>query len=211
MKTAWTFSKIRSASDYGILGNTHTYTHNMKPEEKIIRFVDNVVLPNASPLPGVPEELRDGNYASEGWYSWTAIPSTINNDDLNIISDQIGFRFPQLFKEYFAYKVILDGDFGLVRFPDMSPSDVLKGLRTQLELYYQFEFFKDASLVPFAQEGNDGGPLCFKIDEPTEDGDFPIYFIDHERLKEDGYKGVKRWDSFSGMLQDIEADIMRYR
>jgi len=176
----------------------------------IIRFIDEVVLPRANPLPDVPVELRDGQYESDGWYSWIAKPSSISESELDEISGGFGFSFPKLFKDYFLYKEILDGDMGIVRLPKIIANDPLSELRKEVALYHEFEIFSRVSLVPFAEGANDGGPFCFKIDEPNEEGDFPIYFIDHECLNRAGYCGVKQWDSFRSLLQAAESDILSY-
>ena len=107
---------------------------------------------------------------------------------------------------------MLDGDYGLVRLPDMQPSDPLASLRSQIAIAADpnCPALTQHKLLPFGQDGNDGGPICFKTDQPTEAGDFPIYFADHELLSDPSYSGKRVWDSFEHLLVAIESDILSY-
>lgn len=177
-------------------------------KESIASFIDEVVLPNAGPLPVVPPELRGDPFLDDGWFLWIAVPSLVTEEDLDNLERQFRVRLPPLFREYFLYKQILDGDFGIVRVPDMTPPDPLANLRSQMSEFLNCEVLQNHALLPFAQDGNDGGPICFKIDEPTSNDDYPIYFTDHELLRRPGYSGEKRWDSFEHLLDDIRASTL---
>ena len=124
-------------------------------EVKIKYFIDEIILPRANPLPGVPEHLRD-EWNQEDWYSWIAIDSPIKKEDINEIERQLNVQFPKLFRDYFLYKQILDGDYGLVRLPDMEPDNPIEGLKSEVSLFFEYEMFQKNSLLPFAQDGNDG-------------------------------------------------------
>ena len=178
-------------------------------DDKIKYFIDEIVLPRANPLPGVPEHLR-GDWNQGDWYSWIAIDSPVKKEDLNKIEREIKVQFPKLFSDYFLYKQILDGDYGLIRLPDMTPDDPMEGLRSEISLYSEYELFQRNSLLPFAQDGNDGGPLCFKFSEPNSKGDYPIYFVDHGCMTDPNYLGEKRWDSFEDLLDFIVKDTLSY-
>ena len=178
--------------------------------KRIAHFIDEVVLPRANPLPAVPPELRGTWSSDDGWYSWIAIPSPISAKDWSDFEQSVGFDLPPLFREYFLYKQILDGDYGLVRLPDMSPPDPLDNLRAQTAVLFECECLRHQALLPFGQDGNDGGPICFKVDEPTPDGDYPILFTDHESLADPAYPGERRWDSFEHLIDVLEADILSY-
>lgn len=180
------------------------------PQKRIAHFIDEVVLPRANPLPGVPPELRGAWSSDDGWFSWIAIPSPISVKDWNVFEQSIGVVFPPLFRAYFLYKQILDGDYGFVRLPDMSPPDPLDNLKSQMAVFFDCKSLQHHALLPFGQDGNDGGPLCFKTDEPTPEGDYPIYFTDHELLADPAYSGERRWNSFEHLIDELEAHILSY-
>ena len=181
--------------------------------DRIAHFIDDVVLPRLNPLPGVPVELRGDWSSGDGWYSWIAIDSPVSDDDMNDIERDAGISLPPLFRAYFLYKQMLDGDYGLVRLPDMDPSDPLGNLRSQIAVSSDpnCPALSQNNLLPFGQDGNDGGPICFKTDQPTDDGDFPVYFADHELLSDPSYSGKRVWDTFGQLLKAIETDILSYR
>lgn len=177
-------------------------------EKRIAHFVDDVVMPCANPLPNVPPNLQGDWKSGDGWTSWIAVPSSVNNDDLNAVEHQFRVRLPPLFRAYFLYKQVLDGDFGIVRLPNMTPPDLLGDLRRQMAIASELPALRENSLLPFGRDGNDGGPICFKTDEPNAQGDFPIYFADHELLADSAYRGERRWDSFEHLIDDIQTDIL---
>lgn len=177
-------------------------------KEIIVSLIDEVVLPNAGPLPGVPPDLRGDPFLDDDWFYWTAVPSPVTADDLDDLEQQYRVSLPPLFREYFLYKQILDGDFGIVRMPDMCPPDPLASLKSQMSEFSNCEALQNHALLPFAQDGNDGGPICFKTDEPTLYGDYPVYFTDHELLLRPTYSGEKCWDSFEHLIGDIRASIL---
>lgn len=121
-----------------------------------------------------------------------------------------GVSLPPLFRDYFLYKQILDGDRGIIRLPDMTPPDPLANLKSQMAVVHDCRALQQHSLLPFGQDGNNGGPICFKTDEPTTNGDYPIYVTDHERLSDLSYSGERRWNSFEHLLDEIQADILSY-
>jgi len=180
-------------------------------QKRIARFIDDVVLPRANPLPGVPAELRGEWSSGDGWFSWIAVPSPITEKDLDAIEHNIGTTLPPLFRAYFLYKQILDGDCGIVRLPDMMPPAPIGNLKSQMAVFSDCRSRQHHALLPFANDGNDGGPICFKTDEPTTSGDYPIYFTDHERLADPTYSGERRWDSFEQLIDVLEVDILSHR
>ncbi len=173
-------------------------------------FIDEVVLPRANPLPGVPHDLRGEWSSGDGWYSWIAVPSLLTEKDLDAVEQTMGVKMPALFREYFLYKQILAADFGIVRLPKMMPPDPLANLKAQMAMLFQFKCLQDHALLPFGQYGNDGGPICFKFDEPNVDGDYPIYFTDHHLLSDKSYSGEKRWESFEELIDVIESNFLSY-
>ncbi len=174
------------------------------------RFIDEIVLPRRNPLPGLPPEYRADPSCSDEWSDWKIFESSVTDDDWSQLEREAGFRLPTLLQEYYRYKVIMDGDFGLVRLADMRPDTPLRELAANLRMLHQEDCLKRSSLAPFAEDGNDGGPICFKFDQPTEDGDYPIYFVEHGLMRDPSYRGERRWGSFAELIDEIEKNFLAY-
>ncbi len=180
-------------------------------DPRITRFVDEILLPRQSPTVGVPPELRPDPSHTDEWSRWIAIDSPVTKSDLNALQTEFGVVLPRLYLDYFQYKQIFDGDHGLVRFPDMRPPDPLSDLRHTLSVYQDFFInTKRCRYIPFAEDGNDGGPLCFNLDEPTADGDFAVYFVDHELFRDPSYLGERWYDGFADLILAVERDRLSY-
>lgn len=180
-------------------------------DPRIIRFVDEILLPRRSPAPGVPPELRPVPDSTDEWSDWIAIGSPVTDAELAEVQADFNVELPQLYLDYFRYKQIYDGDQGLIRFPDMRPPDPLSHLKQTLSLHR--DFFAQTNrqrYVPFADDGNDGGPLCFNMDEPTQDRDFAVYFVDHELFRDTSYVGERWYKSFADVLLAVERDRLSY-
>ncbi len=100
----------------------------------------------------------------------------------------------------------------IVRLPDMDLSDPLEDLRSQIAVSSapHCPALAQNNLLPFGQDGNDGGPKCFKTDQPTGAGDYPVYFADHKHLSDPSHSVKRVWNSFAHLLNAIEADILSY-
>ncbi len=182
----------------------------METESLIRKFVDEVVLPRKRPLPGLPDLYRKNPGNGEEWDDWIELGSTVTHDDFSSVEEKFNIVLPEPLKAYFEYKVIFDGDFGIYRFPDMRPNKPLDNLISEIELMNDLAFFKKNKLVPFAQDGNDGGPVCFKFNEESVEKGFPIYFTDHELLNHPDYEGELLFDSFVQFIEAIEKDMKSY-
>lgn len=176
----------------------------MDADLRIKKFVDEFILPSKRPLPGLRPEHRMNPNNGEEWDDWIEVESPVVESDLKAMEVKYGFTFPELLKSYFKYKIIFDGDFGLYRFPDMTPDKPLDGLESQISVVDDFPKFHENQLIPFAQDGNDGGPICFKYSQDAIANGFPIYFVDHELFNRQDYDGELIHDSFMDLLQAIE-------
>ncbi|WP_064792363.1 SMI1/KNR4 family protein [Shewanella woodyi] len=182
----------------------------MKPELRIKTFVDDFILPRKGPLPGLPEKFRENPDNGEEWDDWIEVASCVTNQDLDAIEERFETTLPHLLKLYLKYKIIFDGDFGIYRFPDMTPANPLKNLISQIDVINQSSFFKAHKLLPFAQDGNDGGPICFKYDEDGIEKGFPIYFVDYDLIHNRDYEGEIIYESFIQLIDAIERNMQSY-
>lgn len=180
-------------------------------DPRIVRFVDEILLPRRNLAVGVPSSLRPDPDNQDEWSDWVAIDSTVTVSDLLDLQSKFQISLPSLYLDYFRYKQIYDGDQGIIRLPDMKPPDALADLRKLISFCREhFAGTKRERYVAFADDGNDGGPLCFNLDEPTSDDDFAVYFVDHELLGDASYAGERWYDGFASVLLAIEQDRLSY-
>ena len=182
----------------------------MDPLEYVRQFVDEVAIPRRNPLPGVPESFRVDPSDDSEWTEWLAMPSPVTDRQLDAIESEFQILMPSVLREYFSHIQLLDGDFGMISMPHMRPPDPLSDLRHQIEIVNSHDIFQRRSMLPFAQDGNDGGPLCFQCANDTRVLDAPVFFLDHELLNNDTYQGERRWNSFVEMLTAVAEDLISY-
>lgn len=115
----------------------------------------------------------------EGWVAWKPLPGTLSEDDYRKIEEEYNVRFPKSFVDWHRAYFFLDGDCSLLRLPVSSPTQPLKDLKQALSWYVP-ERLIPQGLYPFADEGNDTGPLVFDGRIPPADDEFPIRVYDHE-------------------------------
>jgi len=87
--------------------------------------------------------------------------------------------FPESFVEWHKMYFFYDGDCSVVRLPYSVSSKPLCEIIDTVDNDLANELIKN-ELYPFADEGNDGGPLVFDGRITKENNEFPIRFYDHE-------------------------------
>ena len=180
-----------------------------KDRQRIARFVDVFVSTTASVAVGVPDDMRVGVANSGGWATWKPVSSRISEPQLEALEAQIHMAFPPLFKALLLDRCLLMTDF-VVRLP-RTPSDApLRELRRSLRLVEDDSYFSTHGYLPFGDDSNDAGPVCFDTTRRLPDGDCPIVVVDHERIGEPGYAGTVEWPSFAALIDEIEEELKAY-
>jgi hypothetical protein len=126
-------------------------------------------------LPGVPAELRRGEWQHNDWVDWKLVPSRVTEADVTELEAQLPFRLPPLFRAFLVTYFVLDMDFGefcLPALPSDSPLRNVKRFLLQPRLW-------SVGYASFA-DGECGDPVCFDLQAPTPDGDYPIVVINHD-------------------------------
>ena len=157
----------------------------------------------------VPEDMKSGKHDAEGWTPWKPIDSPIGDEQLLALEDEVGVSFPPLFRAYLMYKCLLMTDFAVI-FPETPSNAPLEKLRQHLALWESELFFKERSLVPFAYDADDAGPVCFDIGRQNSVGDCPIVRVDRGRMQDASYDGETIAASFSELLDSIESELLSY-
>jgi hypothetical protein len=181
-------------------------------EQRIEAFVKVFLATMGSTsAPGVPEPMRVGSPDEYGWSAWRPVESPIKEKDIAAIERFIGAKLPPLFKAYLTHKALLMTNFGILSLPEIRSDRPLEDVRAYLNLLATDPYLRSRGYVPFGQEGNGGGPLCFDTKRPNGEGDYPIMYVDHEREREAGYVGVQMWDSFAHLLDDVQRSLLSFR
>ena len=180
-------------------------------QRRIRQFVDEVFLPRAVlECPGTPPDMIDGLADESGWIPWKAVPSPVTDSDILALEAAAGAPFPPLFRAWLMYKCLLMTDFGVFRLPETPSDDPLREIAGYIGIMDSQPYFRPRGVVPFASDSNDVGPLCFDINRPLSDGDYPVVLFDHELLDRPEYIGRPFADSFGAMLEMAEASMRSY-
>lgn len=127
----------------------------------------------------VPKEMMQSTIDKDGWYEWKLIPGTLTTDDYKKVEAKFKATFPDNFIEWHKRYFFEDGDCSIIRLPNSLPTKPLEKLIENLDWYIPKQLIP-LGLIPFADEGNDAGPLVFDTRNTTDKKDFPIRVYDHE-------------------------------
>jgi len=101
-------------------------------------------------------------------------------------------------------------DFGTLSLPETPSNDPLAEFRRFVSLLDSQPMFRKRGVVPFASDGDGIGPLCFDFKRRLPDGDCPVLLFDHELLSRPDYLGMHFAESFSSLLDRLEAEMRSY-
>ena len=126
-----------------------------------------------------PESMRASGIDSEGWIEWKPIPGTLAESEYHRIENTYGIQFPKSFINWHKAYFFLDGNFSILRLPESSPAQPLESIKQTLDWFIPQQLIPQ-KIYPFADEGNDSGPLVFDGRMPMPDNEFPIRVYDQE-------------------------------
>lgn len=127
----------------------------------------------------VSKEMMASPVDKDGWFEWKLIPGSLTFDDYKKVESTFGAIFPDNFIEWHKRYFFEDGDCSIIRLPYSQPTIPLEQLINNLDWYIPAQLIP-LGLIPFADEGNDTGPLVFDTRNIKENIDFPIRVYDHE-------------------------------
>ncbi|OEJ99843.1 SMI1/KNR4 family protein [Roseivirga misakiensis] len=127
----------------------------------------------------VPKEMIQSKIDEDGWYEWKILPGRLTIEDYQKIENHFNVVLPENFIEWHRRYFFEDGDCSIIRLPSSLPTRPLEYLRNILDWHIPQKLIPQG-LVPFADEGNDTGPLVFDLRGQLEKKDFPIRVYDHE-------------------------------
>jgi hypothetical protein len=126
-------------------------------------------------LPNVPDDMKRGTWQQDDWVDWKMIPSRLTETDVEILEAKLPFRLPPLFRAFLVTYFVLDMDFGQFCLPALPSDDPLKHVKLYL---LQTNLWR----IGYAQfaSGDCGDPVCFDLEAPTVEGDYPVVIINHD-------------------------------
>jgi len=131
---------------------------------------------------GVPRDMEAGPISVEGWVAWRMLPSTVTEDEVELIERRTS-RLPPLFQAYLVSRFHLFDQIQVgsdsYLFPALPSDAPLRELQWRLAAW---ESLLNAGFVPFAEYHNGWGPVCFDRERRRDDGDCPVVWFDHEAL-----------------------------
>ena len=127
----------------------------------------------------VPKEMMQSAVDKDGWYEWKLIPGNLTANDYNKIATKFKATLPDNFIEWHKHYFFADCDCSIIRLPLSLPTRPLEGIITNLDWDIPEQLIP-LGLIPFADEGNDVGPLVFDTRNANDKKDFPIRVYDHE-------------------------------
>ena len=111
--------------------------------------------------------------------SYDLVPGSLKPDAYHRLEKKYDVRFPKSFIAWHSAYFFSDGDCGMVRLPASNALQPLAELENELNWSVPTRLISQ-KLYPFAQEGNDAGPLVFDARADCIDDEYPIRWYEHE-------------------------------
>ena len=176
--------------------------------EALVRdYVDAALHPRlagmrSTPDPYMPAAMYDSSrMQTDDWRPWKPVPSTVTDEQLDRLEEEIGLRFPPSYRTLLKYKHFYALTEGGLRF---ERHVIGRWEDTLLAAYDSWdpERIVGAGLIPFGSESfMDAGPVCFDTGNRLPDGECPVVYWDHEWIGTE--KEVQ--PMFSSSLKMFEA------
>ncbi|MEQ8811527.1 MAG: hypothetical protein RIE59_20830 [Imperialibacter sp.] len=146
--------------------------------------------------------MKASEKSESGWIKWKPIRGTLSESDYYQIEKDLGILFPKTFISWHQSYYFLDGDCSIIRLPASNPNRPLDDLKQAINWSCSRHLIS-SKIYPFADEGNDIGPLVFDGRMPMQDNEFPIRVYDHEYGGDlDGLSEII-FTSFSKLLECV--------
>jgi len=127
----------------------------------------------------IPKEMISTHIDKTGWVEWRLLKGSIQEKQYEFLEEEFNVKFPKSFIKWHKDFYFLDADIIVLRLPISNPNLPLQDLRKRLNWYIPKQLIPH-KLYPFAEEGNDIGPLVFDGRIDKNNNEFPIRYYDHE-------------------------------
>ena len=164
-----------------------------------------VALFNTPYTDDMPLEMLTSEQDKDGWVEWKLIDGTYTVNDYREIENKYDIRLPQSFIDWHKAFHFFDCSSPFLYLPNSLPNNQLRDITQNLD--WAGELIKQ-NIYPFANEGNDTGPLVFDARESNIDNEFPIRVYDHEYFESlEGLSPI----IFSSFIKLIECMCHYYK
>lgn len=127
----------------------------------------------------VPKRMMTTSVDKDGLFEWKLFQGSLTFDDYKKVEAKFNVTFPDNFIEWHKRYFFADCDCSIIRLPHSLPTKPLEQLIDHLDWDIP-ERLIPLGFIPFADEGNDAGPLVFDTRNSNDKKDFPIRVYDHE-------------------------------
>lgn len=178
----------------------------------------------------VPLDMQVGSVNEDGWVEWKLLDSHLGNEDILEYENMVRSSLPGLFKsflrtyyfcdsftlqnpefikfkkqfkdrkEFYEHASEYNGFFAEITFLKL-PSE--KTLKEYKELIINWYPLLKAGYIPFAEWQDGQGPVCFDIQQRSENDDFKIVWFDHEELFNLGDEGCEIRETVQKLSKEL--------
>lgn len=148
----------------------------------------------------VPKEMMLSPIYEDGSYEWKLLEGTLTIEDYKKIETKFKVKFPLSFIEWHKKYYFADCDCSIVILPDSFPTKPMEKVISNLD-NFTAERLIQHGLIPFADAGNDAGPLVFDTRNQIDNTDFPVRPYEHEYCGDLAGLGDIIFSSFTKMLE----------
>jgi len=151
------------------------------------------------PDPRMPQEMIDETKGKkEDWTHWRAIKSTVTENDLLSLENEVGLRLPLSYKEFLKYKHF----YSVHSINGFEPFEhIIYHWKETLQKKWFHpelkEYLLDQGFIWFGNH-EDWGFLCFDANKSALENEYPIILIDHETIE----AHQPRYKNFLGCLEE---------
>jgi hypothetical protein len=181
---------------------------SVSEKEQIGQLLDEFMAGRGTPLlPAVPEDMQvkgEVDPDDSDWFVWRMLPSTVSEKDLAKLAAKLPAPLPPFYKSFLASRFVLDLDQGDYTLPSL-PSD--KPLYEVASLLRQ-DFAHGAGFMQFGQARGCGDPLCFDIQRPTPDGDYPVVVFNHDVVPRQAWSNRQMLMPYAGEVAPSFRDFL---
>jgi hypothetical protein len=158
-----------------------------------------------------PEDMVAGEVDPDGWIAWRLVScdASVMKATLTALEREAGVHLPPSFRRWYGSRHTLDMDLSVVRLPTNPSNDPAGPLRQRLLAAKAFARPREIGLIPFGDEANDAGPLCFDPRAGGHPDSWPILYWDHDWAGTEREIGPVLFSSFDRLLIACTALLRR--
>ncbi|WP_299611358.1 SMI1/KNR4 family protein, partial [uncultured Aquimarina sp.] len=159
------------------------------------------------PHSNMPPEMIDNDVKQKSdRIPWKAISSKVTDEDILELENQIGHKYPELYKDFLKYKHFYElENIAEIRFFKHCVRDWKTTLTEYYFNYWEPEELIKKGFIPFA-DYSDWGIVCFDTNR-MNNKDCPIVMFDHETLYDEPVSFEELYNDFKSMARELLNEL----